>query len=41
VIVDAAGADAAELEAAAERAGIGALVAGVVRTPVGRPGRAG
>jgi uncharacterized protein involved in exopolysaccharide biosynthesis/Mrp family chromosome partitioning ATPase len=33
VIVDAAGTDAAELKAAAEHAGIGALVAGVVRTP--------
>ena len=41
VIVDAAETDAAELEAAAERAGIGALVAGVVRTPAQRPGRAG
>ena len=41
VIVDAAETDAAELEAAAERAGIGALVAGVVRTPAKRPGRAG
>jgi uncharacterized protein involved in exopolysaccharide biosynthesis len=41
VIIDAAETDAAALEAAAERAGIGALVAGVVRTPAKRPGRAG
>ena len=41
VIVDAAGSDASQLAAAAERAGIGALVAGVVRTPPRRPGRAG
>ena len=40
VIVDAAATDAAELAAAAERAGIGALVAGVVRTPAKQPGRA-
>jgi len=41
VIVDADATDAAALEAAAERAGIGALVAGVVRTPAKRPERAG
>jgi uncharacterized protein involved in exopolysaccharide biosynthesis/Mrp family chromosome partitioning ATPase len=41
VIVDAAETEAAALEAAVERAGIGALVAGVVRTPAKRPGRAG
>ena len=40
VIVDAAATDAAGLEAAAERAGIGALVAGVVRTPAKQPGSA-
>ena len=40
VIVDAAATDAAALELAAERAGIGALVAGVARTPAKRPGRA-
>jgi len=40
VIVDAAGTDAAELEAAANNAGIRALVVGVVRTPAKRPGRA-
>jgi polysaccharide biosynthesis transport protein len=40
VIVDAAATDAAALETAAERAGIGALIAGVARTPVKRPGRA-
>jgi len=37
VIVDAAATDAATLEEEAERAGIGALVAGVVRTPAKRP----
>jgi uncharacterized protein involved in exopolysaccharide biosynthesis/Mrp family chromosome partitioning ATPase len=41
VIVDAAETDAADLEAAAKRAGIGALIAGVVRTPAQRSGRAG
>jgi hypothetical protein len=39
VIVDAATTDAAGLEAAAERAGIGGLVAGVARTPAKQPGR--
>jgi len=41
VIVDAAATDSTELAAAAQRAGIGALVAGVVRTPPKQPGRAG
>jgi uncharacterized protein involved in exopolysaccharide biosynthesis/Mrp family chromosome partitioning ATPase len=40
VIVDAGATDAAALELAAERAGIGALVAGVARTPAKRPGSA-
>ena len=40
VIVDAAETGAVALELAAERAGIGALVAGVARTPAKRPGRA-
>jgi uncharacterized protein involved in exopolysaccharide biosynthesis len=40
VIVDAAATDAAALEAAAERAGIGALVAGVARTPAKPSGSA-
>ena len=40
VIVDAAATDAAALETAAERAGIGPLVAGVARTPAKQPGRA-
>jgi uncharacterized protein involved in exopolysaccharide biosynthesis/Mrp family chromosome partitioning ATPase len=41
VIVDAGETSAAELEAAAQRVGIGALVAGVVRTPAKRSGRTG
>jgi uncharacterized protein involved in exopolysaccharide biosynthesis/Mrp family chromosome partitioning ATPase len=40
VIVDSAATDAAALEAAAERAGIGALVAGVARTPAKQSGSA-
>ena len=40
VIVDAAETDAAALEAAAKHAGLGALIAGVVRTPIRQPGRA-
>ena len=39
VIVDAATTDATALEAAAERAGIRGLVAGVARTPAKQPGR--
>jgi uncharacterized protein involved in exopolysaccharide biosynthesis/Mrp family chromosome partitioning ATPase len=39
VIVDAAATGAAALEAAAERAGVGALVAGVARTPAKQSGR--
>ncbi len=40
VIVDAAATDAAALQAAAERSGIGALIAGVARTPAKRQGGA-
>jgi Mrp family chromosome partitioning ATPase len=40
VIVDAAETDATVLKAAADRAGIAALVAGAVRTPARSPGRA-
>ena len=41
VVVDAASTESAAIQAAAERAGIGALVVGVVRTPAKRPETAG